>query len=187
MANCEKEKPVYPLGEDLDTYQDFIEDFTADFTADFTVYDHSLVPAYDGTNCQHFWKGEGNSDCIGSFKVEITLKCNMASGEFCSLDGSFITDDGSELFFGITEGKILPYCGEGLDNYYYQSCFNDLAEITGGTGRFVYVTGSFYPNALIHNGNDNEPWFAKFSCEGKIMNFYGSDEDHHEDHLFPDL
>ena len=160
MANCEKEKPVYPSGEDLDPYQDF--------TADFTVLDHSLVPAYDGTNCQLFWKGEGNSDCIGSFRVEITLNCNMASGEFCDLDGSFITDDGSELFFGITEGKILPYSGEGCD--YYQSCFNDLAEITGGTGRFVYVTGSFYPNVFIHKKkNENDTWFAKFACEGKIM------------------
>jgi len=168
MASCEKEKPVYPSGEQPDPNQIF--------TADFTVWEHSVVPAKDDNNCQLAWKGEGNSDCIGSFRVEITLNCNMATGEFCDLNGSFITDDGSKLFFEISEGKILPNSGEGCD--YYQGYFNDLAEITGGTGRFSYVTGSFYPNVFIHYKKDeNDTWFAKFSCVGKIMNFYRSDED----------
>ncbi|MBW6478404.1 MAG: hypothetical protein K0B37_03180 [Bacteroidales bacterium] len=172
MASCEKEKPVYLSGEQPDLYQVF--------TADFTVWEHSVVPA--GSTCQLTWEGNGYSDCIGSFRVEITLNCNMASGEFCDLNGSFIADDDSELFFQISEGKILPNSGEGCD--YYEGYFNDPAEITGGTGQFVYVTGSFCPNAFIHNKkNENDTWFAKFLCEGKIFNFYRSDKDH----IYPEL
>jgi hypothetical protein len=168
MASCEKEKPVYPSGEDKDPKQIFY--------ADFTVWEHSVIPGKDNTSCFFTWKGEGNSYLIGSFRVEITLNCNIASGEFCNLNGSFTTEDGSQMFFQIREGKIYPYTGEGCD--YYQGYFNDPAEITGGTGRFVYVTGSFYPNAFIHEKkNEDDTWFAKFACEGQLFNFYRSGED----------
>jgi hypothetical protein len=168
MANCEKEKTVYPSGDEKDP--------NLVFYANFTVWEHSVVPNKEDANCLLTWKGEGNSYLIGSFRVEITLNCNIATGEFCNLNGSFITDDESEMFFLIREGKICPNTGEG--NHYYQGFFNDLAEITGGTGRFVHVTGSFYPNACIHEKkHEQDTWFAKFECEGKLINFYRSDED----------
>jgi hypothetical protein len=173
MANCEKEN-IKPTGNELDPNNVF--------AADFTVWKFSepgLSPeiSIESSNCSLTWKGEGNSYVIGSFGVEITLNCNLTTGEFCDLNGTIITEDGSELFFLIREGKICPFTGEGCN--YYQSFFNDPAEITGGTGQFLYVTGSFYPNAFIHEKkHGNDTWFAKFACEGKITNFYRSDEDH---------
>ncbi|MFN2395865.1 MAG: hypothetical protein ABR597_09280 [Bacteroidales bacterium] len=168
MVNCEEEN-INPTGNELDPNNVF--------TADFTVWDNSVVPAKEGTSCQLTWEGFGSSVLLGSFSVKITLNCNMSTGEFFDLNGTFIAEEGSELFFIIRRGIIAPYTGEGCD--YYQNCFNDQAQITGGTGRFVYVTGSFYPNAFIHNGNDHDDdkWFAKFVCEGKLVNFDPSGED----------
>lgn len=178
LANCEKEGSLNPVKPDLDPNQVF--------SADFIVWDHSEAPT--GENSQLIWTGEGVSALIGSFSVKITLLCNNSTGEFCNLEGSFLTEDGSKLFFMIPEGKIHPNTGEGCD--FYQSCFNEMAEITGGTGRFVLVSGSFYPNAFIHNGNDHEDdkWFAKFSCKGKINNFNSNDHDfpHERDFYFID-
>jgi hypothetical protein len=164
MASCEKENPTYSSSD-----KGLQE--KKSFTADFTVWDKSEITTKEGGSCLLTWEGYGASNVTGSFDVKITLICNMSTGEFCDLNGTFSLIDGSELDFIITSGTIIPNNGEGCD--YYQTCFNDMAFISGGTGRFSDAVGSFYPNVLIHNGNDHDDdkWFAKFSCEGRITNF----------------
>ncbi len=170
MANCEKEDPTYSSSDKG------LEE-NKNFTADFTVWDNSEITTKEGGSCLLTWEGYGDSNLLGSFDVKITLNCNMSTGEFCDLNGTFYLVGGSEIYFTINNGKIIPNNGEGCD--YYQTCFNDMAYVTGGTGRFSNVVGSFNPNVLIHNGSESklDKWFAKFSCEGRITNFFHPDED----------
>jgi len=164
MASCEKENTTYSSsGKELHENKSF--------TADFTVWDNSEITTKEGGSCLLTWEGYGVSNLMGSFDVKITLNCNMSTGEFFDLNGTFSMNDESEVFFNIFKGLIIPNSGEDCD--YYQTCFNDMAFISGGTGCFSNAVGSFYPNVLIHNGNDHDDdkWFAKFSCEGRITNF----------------
>jgi len=136
------------------------------FDANFVVYDHSPANApitQDG--CLKTWRGDGESTIFGQLSVEMTLLCDMDNLTFCNLIGAFHAADGSALFFSIPEGKITCNQGAGCVNYQYS--FNDLATISGGTGRFAGATGSFNPNAMIHNG-ELPNWFAKFNCKGDI-------------------
>jgi hypothetical protein len=172
MANCEKEDSTYSsFSSDKGLEENQI------FTADFTVWDNSELTTKEGSSCLLTWEGNGLSNLLGSFNVKIILNCDMSTGEFCDLNGTFYLEDGSEIYFTILNGKIIPNSGENCD--YYQSCFNDMAFISGGTGRLSNAVGSFYPNVLIHNGNDakHDKWFAKFSCEGRITNFLRPDEE----------
>jgi hypothetical protein len=170
MANCEKENPTYSTsGKGLQENKRF--------TADFTVWDNSEITTKEGGSCLLTWEGNGVSNLMGSFDVKITLNCNMSTGDFCDLKGTFYLVGGSEIYFTINNGRILSNSGEDCD--YYQTCFNDMAYVSGGTGRFSIAVGSFNPNVLIHNGNDHDgdKWFAKFSCEGEIANFQHPDEE----------
>lgn len=169
MANCEKEKPSSSSVLRLEENKSF--------NADFTVWDRSDIAAKDSSNNLLRWEGHGASNLLGSLNVKITLKYNLNTGVFSELNGTFTLVDGSEVYFKIFNGVISPNNGEDSD--YYQSQINDIAYISGGTGRFTDVVGTFYPNVLIHNGNDemHDRWFAKFSCEGRITNFFRFDED----------
>ena len=171
MAGCEKEDSKGPVKPEMDPKQVF--------TAEFIVWDYSESSSF--TNSPLTWRGNGASELIGPFEVEITLLCNKFTGEFCNLEGILVAEDGSKLFFMIPSGKICPNTGIGCE--YYQKCFNDQAEIVGGTGRCAFASGNFYPNVFIHDGFDSEDdkWFAKFSCQGRIFTVIESDEQDRSD------
>ena len=165
LTNCQKD-PI-PLGV-------YNSDQTQLFTADFIVWDFSGVDNKSSIEriegCTRTWMGEGNSTILGEFTVEMTFPCFIPSGEtcgnFCDLTGKIIAlPSGDELYFSIPEGRIA--CNTDFNCDEFQTCFNDEALIVGGTGRFLKASGSFWPHAYIHNGDQNN-WFANFKSEGKI-------------------
>ena len=137
------------------------------FDASFIVYDHTPDNApITQEGCLKTWRGEGESAIFGKLSVEMTLLCDMDNLTFCNLIGTFNAEDGSVLFFSIAEGEIDYNQGAGSEVYQYS--FNDLAIISGGTGRFAGASGSFKPNAQIHQNAEVSKWFARFSCKGDI-------------------
>jgi hypothetical protein len=157
LASCEKD-PDFSGSANLGTLKNF--------DAGFIVYDNSEENApVTSEGCLKTWRGEGESAVFGQFTVEMTLLCDMDNLTFCNLIGTFHAADGSALFFSIAEGEIAYNQGTGSEVYQYS--FNNLAIISGGTGRFAGASGNFKPNAMIHNG-ELPNWFAKFSCKGDI-------------------
>jgi hypothetical protein len=91
MANCEKENPTYSSsGKGLEENKRF--------TADFTVWDNSELTTKEGSSCLLTWDGYGVSNLLGSFNVKITLNCDMSTGEFCDLNGTFLWMMGVKYF-----------------------------------------------------------------------------------------
>lgn len=143
------------------------------FDADFVVSDFSDVPLEPAKGilvakpilCKMDWVGHGKSTQMGEFTVKMSLLCNKDNLTFCNLIGTFEFTDGSVIFFSIAEGKME--CNTGKDSDYYDLTLNNPAVINGGTGRYTGISGSFLPNALIHNAPGSE-WNAKFSCKGEI-------------------
>lgn len=163
LASCEKD-PEFSGTVNRDQLKNF--------DASFIVYDHSDDNAtITPEGSLKTWKGEGESISFGQLSVEMTLICDMDNLSFCNLIGSFIADDGSTMFFSIAEGSIV--CNQGTGCAVFQYSFNDLAKIAGGTGRFAGASGSFHPNALIHNG-EMPNWYAKFTCIGNIKLNFGN-------------
>lgn len=158
LSSCEKDPEL--VNRSINT------DALKSFDASFIVYDHTEghAPIMEG-GCQKIWKGLGESARLGMFSVEINLICDLDNLLYRDLTGSFKAEDGSTLHFQIAEGKYL--CNEGTDSRMFPYSFNDLAVISGGTGRFAGATGHFYPNAKIHN-EELPNWFAKFSCLGDL-------------------
>ena len=170
VMSCEKDEPDYTNPEVLES--------TAAFEAEFTVLDVTgITPKAESVRiavnpperppmCYKSWVGLGESPQLGRISVQISVLCNMLNNTFCKLIGNIQAEDGSTLFFSIDHGQIN--CNEGEDCDYYNYCFNNLATIQGGTGRFARAKGSFYPNALVHNGQDGD-WNAKFCCKGEVQ------------------
>lgn len=178
LTNCEKE-PQATWNYDPNPAKAFY--------AEFVVLDFSPVIEYGGlrnqNGCILNWKGLGYSSLFGNFSVNISLTCMIRQGEttgdFCDLAGILILNkDVDELYFSIPQGKITCNTGENCEEF--ETCFNDLATITGGIGRFTNVSGSFFPNALIHNGGVNGGWYASFRADGSIKNFSYSLNNQHE-------
>ena len=156
FAGCEKDSDlpnalVKPLPSD-------------NFSIRFIVHDASDDDLlFNEGGYRKTWRGKGWSPMLGEFLVEINLICDIDNLLFNDMAGIIEAQDGSKLFFNIPDGA---YCSNHACDV-FQVGFNDLAEISRGTGRFERVTGSFYPNAKFHNG-DRENWFGQFSCVGKI-------------------
>lgn len=140
------------------------------FQAEFIVKDALDLPKGSliepPTECLRIWEGLGESPLAGAVSVKMSLLCNLSDLSFCNLIGTMQAEDGSVLFFSIAEGKMESYNGVGCD--YFDYAFNNKAVINGGTGRFAGATGSFYPNALVHNGQGSD-WNARFRCKGDIQ------------------
>jgi hypothetical protein len=157
LASCEKEPESLKGAINPDAMNNF--------TASFIVHDHTDYSTRDARGgCLKIWKGAGESPVLGRFLVEISLVCHFEQMLFLGLIGSFVSEDGSTLFFSIPKGE---YCSQNACAM-FQCSFNTLAEISGGTGRFEGATGKFYPNAKISNGIMPD-WFAEFSCQGNIQ------------------
>ncbi len=165
VTSCEEEGPdySYPLVNNAaSTFEaDFVVFDFSDYTVEFPNAELIAKPVL----CKKDWMGSGTSTLMGEFSVKMTLLCNIYDMSFCNLIGTFETTDGSVIFFSIAEGQIE--CNNGEDCDFYDYTFNNAAVIKGGTGRFAGVSGSFHPNALIHNAEGNE-WSAKFCCKGDI-------------------
>lgn len=171
LVNCEK--------DDRHVVGNYDPDAAKAFSAEFVVYDFSPVDGYyaakkETKGCTRIWKGMGTSALFGDFSVEISMICFIQKGEicgdFCNLSGIITLNEGvDELYFFIPEGKIV--CNSDDNKSDYETCFNDLAKITGGIGRFENVSGEFYPNALIHKGGIYDEWHADFKAEGFIKNY----------------
>jgi hypothetical protein len=159
LSSCEKD-PDFSGSVNLVALKNFDANF---IVHEFTEGDRPIITS-DG--CLKNWKGEGESLLLGNFIVDITLFCDIDNLCFANLIGTFHTEDGSALFFRIADGEYVCNLGENCEGFEFS--FNDLAIIAGGTGRFAGATGSFFPNALIHNG-ESSIWFAKFSCKGDII------------------
>lgn len=179
LASCEKDsdyspKPVFPAPD-------------GNFLADFVVLDASENP--NATGGSKTWTGHGHSPLLGPFSVEINLVCDIDNLCFAELHGKFLIQDGSALFFQITEGRYSDQNSCEI----FQLSFHETAQITGGTGLFADATGEFKTNANIHNGgipawengelppwgngghqvwyywfNGETAWFARFSCSGNV-------------------
>lgn len=165
LSSCEKD-PEFSGSVNLGTLKNF--------DVNFIVHDVTEgEPIITSNGCLKNWRGEGESVILGQFSVEMNLLCDMENFRFCNLIGTFHSADGSTLFFHIAEGEYL--CNNESGCPVFQFSFNNLAEFSGGTGRFAGVTGGFHPNAFIHNG-EAQNWFANFSCKGDIKLRPGNQE-----------
>lgn len=147
-------------------------EFTTFFYAEFSLYDHSDYAGGCCDNppfCNLALVGEGFGLPIGLISASFHISCNKSTGTYCDGFGKFVAENGDELYFFVKEGKMLPNTGENCDRY--GTCFNDLAEFTGGTGIFREARGFFYTNAFIQDG-DHEEWRTDFFSNGTLTTLY---------------
>ncbi len=153
-------------------YDIFIDDeyvtVTMPFEADYSVWDHS---DYTDNQCGghpiYFLTmiGEGEILHLGHMTTTMTFCVDVSTGYYYGTVGSFVFDNGDELFFEVPEGQIFPNIGDDAD--YYQTRFDDDMFFTGGTGRFQTATGDATSNAFVHDGADE--WRTDFFSEGTLM------------------
>lgn len=164
---CSDEGVPTPMG-----LEDPSGSFTTLFHAEFSLWDHSDYAGgccNNPPNCHLTLVGNGNGMPMGNISATFSITCNKSAGTYCDGAGKFVAPNGDELYFVVKEGKMFPNTGENCDKY--GTCFNDLAEITGGTGIFRDATGFFYTNAFIYDKPD-DAWRTDFFSNGTLTTIY---------------
>jgi hypothetical protein len=167
LVACTEDAPV-PRG----THTEDLGTFTSIFNAEFSLYDHSDYAGGCCTNapiCYLTLVGNGNGTPLGTLDARFSISCDKSAGTYCDGLGKFVDENGDELYFSVKEGQMFPNTGENCD--IYDTCFNDLAEFIGGTGKFAGAAGYFYTNAFIHNGEHDE-WRTDFFSFGTLKTRY---------------
>jgi len=128
---------------------------TLPFKAKFYTEEFSFVMPSDdcdpgsGLNTQ---KGEGTATHLGFFTTVMPFCINVTDdfGAYSFVEnGRFVTANGDELWFTVTDGQVFP--SSELDPPYF-AYFRDPFVFTGGTGRFEGATGGGYTDSYVVDG-----------------------------------
>ncbi|WP_455170000.1 hypothetical protein [Aegicerativicinus sediminis] len=147
--------------------------FKAEF---FTKRDYSYTPdcsAYGDYSSPNYQVGSGDGTHLGDFTVTISFCGPPGEFKYVGGEGTFVADNGDELYFNIPPTGEIGIIYQVFDDPYYELWFGDAFEITGGTGRFMGATGSGVTDSWVN------------LLEGGWANFPdGFIAEHQTDHIF---
>lgn len=130
---------------------------TVDFEADFFTV---LVSFEEDAGCTaprnflNTQQGNGTASLVGDFTTQLTFCVNPATFEYENVQGSFVAENGDELFI-TGGGQVVPTNKEGYDLE-----FKDPFTIAGGTGRFEGAMGNGFTESYVNmtTGQTDHIW-----------------------------
>ena len=143
------------------------------FKAEFTVWNESAEPSESCGDYSHqlIMVGNGNSSNLGKMTTKMVFCADLeTTGAYGNGTGTFVADNGDELYFDLKIGEII--LNEANNASFYPTRFDDRVNFTGGTGRFEGISGYFMTNAFVHFPNpedENDVWHTDFFSSGLII------------------
>ena len=134
--------PFSSCEDECETFETI--NFEADFFTDLKSFEESDV-CTGSKNLLNTQEGSGTATLLGAFTTTITFCVDPNTFEYDNGVGSFVADNGEEIFFE-GGGQVLPSDEPGYDLE-----FQDIFTITGGTGRFEGATGVLITDSYVNN------------------------------------